>query len=288
MDAVSSTLTSWLQTGIPIGDWVEGLVEYLETTFASGFDTFTDGMLFVIEGLESLLFFFPFWLIVAAFGLLAWRLGGWRSAVFTVLGLLLIVNIGFWDSFIATLTLVLISEIFIVLLGVPLGIWAALSDVVAGVLKPILDFMQTMPAFVYLIPAVSFFGLGLVPGMVATVIFALPPLIRLTNLGIRQVPEDLLEASEAFGSTARQKLLKVQLPLATPTIMAGLNQSIMLNLSMVVIAALIGAQGLGQDVIRGMNTLDIGLGFEAGLALVIMAIILDRITQRVGQGREKK
>jgi glycine betaine/proline transport system permease protein len=272
----------WIENGVPIGKAVENLVEFMEERFAGAFDGFSEITLFLIEGIEGLLASTPFWALLLVFTGIAWRVAGWRLGLFTAIGLALTFNIGMWDSFLATLTLVVVAELLVVLLGLPFGVLAATSEIADRIIRPILDFMQTMPAFVYLIPAVSFFGLGVVPGVVATVIFAIPPLIRLTNLGIRQVAEDLIEASDAFGATRWQKLYKVQLPVATPTIMAGVNQSIMLNLSMVVIAALIGAQGLGGDVIRGMNILDIGLGFEAGLAIVIMAIILDRITQRLG------
>ena len=278
-----SVLREWMGEGIPLGDWVETGVEYLEDTFGDAFDAFSDVTLAVFDLLDAALMAPPPWIVVLIVVAAAWWLSNWKVALFTGLGLLLTVNIGMWPSFVATLVLVLMAEILVVLIGIPLGVLAAMNRGTDRVFKPILDFMQTMPAFVYLIPAVSFFGLGVVPGIVSTVIFAIPPLIRLTNLGIRQVPTDLIEASEAYGATRWQRLLKVQMPVAVPTIMAGVNQSIMLNLSMVVIAALIGAEGLGRDVIRGMNILDIGLGFEAGLAIVIMAIILDRITQTVGE-----
>jgi glycine betaine/proline transport system permease protein len=187
-----------------------------------------------------------------------------------------------------TFTLVLISTLIAVAIGLPLGILAALSTRASRVVMPILDFMQTMPAFVYLIPAIPFFGLGAVSASVATVIFATPPTIRLTALGIRQVPKDLIEAADAFGSTRRQKLFKVQLPMAVPTIMAGVNQTIMLSLSMVVIAAMIGAGGLGGEVWRAIQRLEPGKGFEAGIAIVILAMILDRITQRIGRSPSAK
>lgn len=269
----------WLGEGVPLGEAVAAGVEYLERTFAGSFDAFSEGALRLIEGLGTLLGALPYWLAIPLVGLVLWRLRGVRSALFSLLGLLLVVNLGLWQPFLLTLTLVLASELVIVALGVPLGILMAFSDVAERVLRPVLDFMQTMPSFVYLIPAVTFFGLGLVPGVVATVIFAMPPLVRLTSLGIRQVPREVTEAADAFGGTRVQRLLKVQLPVALPTLRAGVNQSIMLSLSMVVIAGLIGAGGLGQEVIRGMNTLDIGLGFEAGLAIVIMAVVLDRLTQ---------
>ncbi len=271
---------NWLTDNpVPLGDWVAAGVGYLERTYAGSFDSFSGAALALIEGLSGGLGALPYGLIIGALTLALWWLRGVRTAVFSLISLLLVVNLGLWDAFILTLTLVLSSELVIVLLGVPLGILMAFSRTAEHILRPVLDFMQTMPSFVYLIPAVTFFGLGLVPGVVATVIFAMPPLVRLTHLGIQQVPRDIVEASDAFGGTRLQRLTKVELPLALPTLMAGVNQSIMLSLSMVVIAALIGAGGLGQEVMRGMNILDIGLGFEAGLAIVIMAVILDRLTQ---------
>lgn len=269
----------WLHEGVPLGDWVAAGVGYLERTFAPSFDAFNGGALALIEGLGALLGAPPAGLTIFLVAAALWRVSGLRTSLLCALALLLVVNLGLWDAFILTLTLVLAAEVLIVLLGVPLGVLMALNDPAERGLKPLLDFMQTMPSFVYLIPAVTFFGLGLVPGVVATVVFAMPPLVRLTNLGLRQAPKDILEASDAFGGTRLQRLLKVELPVARPTLLAGVNQSIMLSLSMVVIAALIGAGGLGQEVIRGMNTLDIALGFEAGLAIVIMAVVLDRLTQ---------
>jgi len=212
---------------------------------------------------------------------------GWHIYVGSALGLLLVWDLNLWDLSMETLALVIASTVLALLIGIPTGIMAARSDLVNRALKPVLDLMQTMPAFVYLIPAVIFFGLGNVPGMIATVVFAMPPVIRLTALGILQVPRDLIELAEAFGTTERQKLIKVQLPLAMPTIMAGVNQCIMMALSMVVIAAMIGARGLGYKVLEGIQRLDIGTGFEAGLAIVILAIILDRLTQSLTAGRRE-
>lgn len=278
-------LPTWLRQRIPLGEGVNLGVAHLESTFATNFDAFSSGALALIEGLNTLLAASPFWLSVALIALALARLSGLRTALLSALGLLLVVNLGLWEPFLLTLTLVLASEIVIVSLGLPLGILMAFNNPAERVLRPVLDFMQTMPSFVYLIPAVTFFGLGLVPGVVATVIFAMPPLVRLTNLGLRQVPREMVEAADAFGGTRAQRLFKVQLPVALPTLLAGVNQSIMLSLSMVVIAALIGAGGLGQEVVRGMNTLDIGLGFEAGLAIVIMAVVLDRLTQGLQRRR---
>lgn len=274
-----TTAQRWLTEGVPLGDWVAAGVERLEETFSGSFDTFSAAALALIEGLGRGLAFLPFWLLIALVTLLLWRLRGLRTALSSLLGLALVVNLGLWDEFLLTLTLVLSSELVIVVVGIPLGVLMGLNSFAERALRPILDFMQTMPSFIYLIPAVTFFGLGLVPGVLATVVFALPPLVRLTNLGLRSVPKDVLEASDAFGGTRLQRLVKVELPTALPTLLAGVNQSLMLSLSMVVIAALIGVGGLGQEVIRGMNTLDISLGFEAGLAIVIMAVVLDRLTQ---------
>jgi glycine betaine/proline transport system permease protein len=236
-----------------------------------------------IEGLVTALTLIPPWLFAGLVGLAAWRLAGRRVALWSVAALLLLWNLRLWEPTMQTLTLVAIATFVAVCLGIPLGIWAALSERAYRVTMPILDFMQTMPAFVYLIPAIPFFGLGPVSGIFATVIFAMPPAIRLTTLGIRQVPPELVEAADAFGSTPRQKLFKVQLPLAMPTIMAGINQTIMLALSMVVIAAMIGAGGLGAEVWKAIQRLQPGAGFEAGIAVVILAMILDRLTQKIGR-----
>lgn len=200
-------------------------------------------------------------------------------ALFTFVGLLIIDNLGYWSQTMQTLSLVLTSALISVVVGVPVGILCARKNSIQNIVTPILDFMQTMPAFVYLLPAVSFFSLGVVPGVIASIIFAIPPTIRMTNLGIRQVPEELTEAADAFGSTPSQKLVKLQLPIALPSIMAGINQTIMLSLSMVVIASMIGAQGVGSYVYRAVTQGNTGVGFEAGIAIVILAIILDRLTQ---------
>ncbi|MBW7916020.1 MAG: proline/glycine betaine ABC transporter permease [Trueperaceae bacterium] len=263
---------------VPLADWVETAVRWIQVQYAAGFDGFSDLVRVVIDGLlAGLVAVPPLALVAVLAALVAWQ-AGWRLGVFALLGLFLVHNIGLWTPFLETLALVVTAQVLIVIVGVPLGILAAGSDVAERVMRPVLDFMQTMPAFVYLIPAIMFFGIGLVPGVVATFIFSLPPLVRLVNLGIRQVPTDLVEAADAFGTTRLQKLVKVQVPLALPTMMAGLNQSIMLNLSMVVIASMIGAGGLGAEVLRGIQRIKVGQGFEAGLAVVILAIVLDRLT----------
>ncbi len=267
---------------IPLKDWITTGVNYLESKYAAFFDGFSAFVNFLVDNLkDGMLFLHPIVLILIIAGI-TWYMAGWKNSILAFLGLLLAENIGLWEAFVETLALVLTAEILVIAIGLPLGIWAARSDRFNTISRPILDFMQTMPAFVYLIPAVMFFGLGLVPGVVATFVFALPPLIRLTNLGIRQVPKELVEAADAFGATGMQKLLKVQMPVAKPTILAGVNQSIMLGLSMVVIAAMIGAGGLGEDVLKGIQRLQVGEGFEAGLVVVILAIILDRVTAGFG------
>ena len=227
----------------------------------------------------------PSWavmLVVVAVGV--WRLG-WRFGLFALLSLLVIRVTGFWDQTMVTLSLVFSATLISLIVGVPLGILCARSDRFNGLLRPVLDFMQTMPAFVYLIPAAMVFGLGRVPGILATVVFAMPPVVRLTALGIRQVNGEQVEAGQAFGCTSLQLLWKVQLPIALPTIMAGVNQTIMMALSMVIIASMVGAGGLGNDVLSSIQRLDIGLGFESGLSVVLLAIILDRLTESFGTRR---
>ncbi len=266
---------------IPLGIWVDSLVDWITVTFAGLFSLFTnvvDGLLNVIVEILSV---GPPIVLIIVLALLVTYTSRWRLGLFTLISLLLVDNLGYWESTIQTLAIVLVAGFFTILIGIPVGIWCAQSKTVQKIVTPILDFMQTMPAFVYLIPSILFFGIGVVPGIVASFIFAIAPTIRMTNLGIQEVPKELIEASDAFGSTNRQKLFKVQLPLATPTILAGVNQSIMLALSMVVTASLVGAPGLGADVYRAVSQINVGQGFEAGLSIVFIAIILDRITQHI-------
>ncbi|MGG0214611.1 ABC transporter permease, partial [Bacillus mycoides] len=252
---------------IPLGEWVDTLV----TSLYQHFEGFFKGFSFIIGGfvdlLTNLLIFIPAIIFITITCLLVWYTSRKTSLiVFSLIGFLFILNVNYWEQTMQTLALVLTSVIISIIIGIPIGILASQNERFSKFLKPTLDFMQTMPAFVYLIPAITFFGVGVVPGIIASVIFAMPPTIRFTELGIRQVPEDLIEAANAFGSTSSQKLFKVQLPLATGTIMAGVNQSIMLSLSMVVTASLVGAPGLGVDVYRSVTQVNIGMGFEAGLA----------------------
>ncbi|RFB18159.1 proline/glycine betaine ABC transporter permease [Bacillus sp. HNG] len=271
---------------LPIADWIDVFIDWLVSNFEFLFEGIATGLEGFVEGIVGGLGFVPSILLALIIGVVAWKVCNWKIALFTLVGLLLIDNLGYWDNMLQTIALVLTSVGISVIVGIPLGIWASQSKTVGNIVIPILDFMQTMPAFVYLLPAIFFFNIGVVPGVVASVIFAMPPTIRLTILGITQVPKDLIEATEAFGSTTKQRLLKVQIPLAKPTIMAGINQSIMLALSMVVIASMVGAPGLGADVYRAVTQLQTGTGFEAGLAIVIVAIILDRITQNIGKKKQ--
>jgi ABC-type proline/glycine betaine transport system permease subunit len=224
----------------------------------------------------------PFWAIMLVLGVLALGIRGWKFAVGTVVGLVVILGVDQWENAMDTLALVLVASVLAIVISVPLGILAAKSTLASNIIRPVLDFMQTMPAFVYLIPALILFRVGVVPGIVATIIFAMAPGVRLTELGIRSVDQEVVEAGQAFGASPWRILRQIQLPLATPTIMAGVNQVIMLSLSMVVISGMVGAGGLGAQVVASLNRIDIALGFEAGLAVVILAIFLDRITASLG------
>ncbi|MEE4609028.1 MAG: proline/glycine betaine ABC transporter permease [Desulfobacteraceae bacterium] len=271
---------------IPLGYWIESFINFFSDNFSFITKAFSEITERGLDWSVDVMMFFPPWVLILIFTALAFLLSRKRGVtVFTFIGLLLIWNMGLWSATVSTLALVLVSTLFAIAIGIPLGILAALSNVAYRVIMPILDFMQTMPAFVYLIPAIPFFGLGPVAAIFSTVIFSMPPAIRLTCLGIKQVPKELVEAADAFGSTKGQKLVKLQFPLATPTIMAGVNQTTMLALSMVVIAAMIGAKGLGGEVWKAIQRLQPDRGFEAGIGIVIVAIILDRILQQFGVKR---
>lgn len=273
---------------IPLGEGVANAVEWLQNNdhgIFAAIGSVIDNMTGQIEGGLMAL---PFWLLAGAFVAVGFWRRGWKFALFCAAALGLIASTGFWDQTVVTLALIISSTIISLLMGIPLGIWTARNNHVEAIVRPILDFMQTMPAFVYLIPAAMFFGLGRVPGVIATVIFAMPPVVRLTSLGIRQVNKEQVEAGIAFGCTQTQLLLKVQIPGAMPSLLAGVNQTIMMALSMVIIASMVGAGGLGNDVLSSISRLDIGLGFESGLGVVLLAIILDRITESFGVKRVKK
>ncbi len=264
---------------IPIGEWVEAGVVWIQDNLEPLLDGIAGVIGFLTDAFEDALLFLPAWLLGLALIILsAWRVS-WKFGLFALIALTTIIGMGLWEQTVQTLALVLAASTVALAIGLPVGIAMARNDLIEGTIRPVLDFMQTMPPFVYLIPAAIFFGLGKVPGAIATVVFAMPPAVRLTNLGIRQVNTEQIEAGLAFGCTRRQLLTKVQLPLAMPSIMAGINQTIMLALSMVVIASMIGAGGLGNTVLTGIQRLNVGLGFEGGLGVVILAILLDRITQ---------
>jgi len=270
----------------PLGEWINVAVDWLTRTLAPFFDVITEIIRTPLVGIERFLWWLPWWVVLIVFTAIAWRFANWKVALFATLGLVFIGVMGVWDDTMTTLAIVVISVLVSLIIGIPLGILAAKSDRIYGLIRPILDFMQTMPSFVYLLPAVFFFGLGKVPAVVATFIYAVPPCIRLTNLGIRQVPGETVEAGKAFGTTAWQLLLKIQLPLAIPSIMAGINQTIMMALAMVVICSMIGTAGLGLEVLKGIQRLDLGRAFIAGISIVIMAMMLDRITQSLGTARD--
>ncbi|MFD2616708.1 ABC transporter permease [Terrilactibacillus laevilacticus] len=270
---------------IPLGHWIDLFIQFITNNFEGFFGQIASGLAGFVELLVTAFeFITPIGFIILFTAIAFWR-RGWGVALFTLLGLALIYDLGYWHNAMQTFSLVVTSVVLSIVIGLPLGIIAGINNTFKSIITPILDLLQTMPSFVYLIPAIFLFGTGMAPGVVATIIFAIPPTIRLTNLGIRQVPEDLVEASESFGSTTMQKLFKVQLPLSMPTIMAGINQSIMLALSMVVVASLVGAPGLGADVNFAVTSLRTDIGFEAGIAIVIIAIMLDRISQNT---RSKK
>lgn len=266
---------------MPLASWVSDFTRWISNTFAFLFDPiknqFGDGL----ENFADMLAAVPPVIVIAIVAILAFFLSGKRFglAAFSVVGLLLVWNQGLWEQLMLSFSLVLVASLLSVIIGVPIGILMSKSKTAESIITPVLDFMQTMPAFVYLIPAVAFFSIGMVPGIFASLIFATPPTVRFTNLGIRQVSDELVEAAEAFGSTGAQKLFKVELPMAKATIMAGINQTVMLALSMVVIASMIGAPGLGREVLSALQRADVGTGFVAGLGIVILAIIIDRFTQ---------
>jgi glycine betaine/proline transport system permease protein len=270
---------------LPIQSGINDGLAWVVTHFRPFFQSVRAPIDTTLTWVENLLTTLPALAMIALLGLLAWQFAGRLIAVGTVLSLLVVAMLGIWTEAMVTLSLVLTSLVFCVVIGLPLGIYLASSDRAQHVTRPFLDAMQTTPAFVYLVPVVMLFGIGNVPGVIVTIVFALPPLVRLTNLGIRQVRPDLVEAGRAYGASPMQMLLKVQLPLAMPSVMAGINQSLMLSLSMVVIASMIAVGGLGQMVLRGIGRLDMGLATVGGLGIVLLAITLDRLTQAMGQPR---
>nr|WP_062076627.1 proline/glycine betaine ABC transporter permease [Demequina globuliformis] len=268
---------------IPVGDWIAGFFDWLEATFSWFFEILGDLFTSMVDALVWVFSTPPVWVVILVVALGALLARGWKFAIGAAIGLLFIVSVNQWDNAVDSLALVLVSAFLAVALAVPLGIWAARNDTVSKIVKPVMDFLQTLPAFVYLIPAIALFSVGVAPGVIATLVFAIAPGVRLTELGIRGVDKEVVEAGEAFGATPRRILRQIQLPLALPSIMAGINQIIMLSLSMVVIAGFVGAGGLGGDVVRAISALDAELGWEAGLSVVALAILLDRFTAAFGK-----
>ncbi|KHL15772.1 glycine betaine/proline transport system permease protein [Mumia flava] len=273
---------------INVGDWFTDLFDWITDNFSGFFSTVSDMIEGSVDGIITVLDTPGPVLMAVVFALLAWLAHGWKLALGSLLGLLFIISVDQWTNAMETLALVAVATVIALVIGIPLGIWASRSPRVSAVVKPVMDLLQTMPAFVWLIPVVTLFSIGEAAGVVATVIFCVAPAVRLTELGIRQVDSEVVEAGQAFGSSSGQILRGIQIPLAMPTIMAGVNQVIMLALSMAVIAGLVGAGGLGGEVTSSIATLDLGLGFEAGLSVVALAIYLDRVTASIGQNRGQR
>ncbi len=270
---------------IPLGDLVNTIVDWMIVNLAPVFTGVRQVIGFVLNWTEDMLTAIPWPILIVVIALFVWKTTGWKAALLAAVGMYLIGGMELWDRAMGTLALMITSVALSVMVGLPLGILCAYSDRVYSVVRPLLDIMQTMPAFVYLVPALMFFGIGKVPAVFATIVFASPPAVRLTNLGIRQVPWEVTEATQSFGATMWQQLFKVHLPLARESIMTGVNQTIMLSLSMSVLAAMIAAGGLGQEVLRGLSQVDLGRAFEAGLAIVVIAMIMDRMSQSLDRKR---
>jgi glycine betaine/proline transport system permease protein len=283
-------MIDWITDGarIPLGTWVKELINFLKEYLGWLFDAISMVLTGVYDVAVWVFTAPPAWALIIVLAGVAYLAKGWKLAVGTVLGLLLIITVNQWQNAMLTLALTIVAVLIATLIAIPLGIWAARSQAVSNVVRPILDFLQTMPAFVYLLPAIFLFSVGVVPGIVATILFAIAPGVRLTELGIRGVDREVVEAGNAFGATPGRILRQIQLPLAMPSIMAGVNQVIMLSLSMSVIASMVGAPGLGKPIVQALSSVNIPLGFEAGAAVVVIAMILDRVTGGFGQSRRAR
>lgn len=269
---------------LPLAQWVDKAMDWILINYAGFFSTIGSAILFMLLRLEQFFLWIPWWVLVLAVVFMAWRImGKWWYGILMGSFLMIIGSFGYWDLAMMTIALTCASVIICLIIGIPVGVIMAENDLVESVLKPILDAMQTMPSFVYLVPALMFFGLGKVPAVFATVIYAMPPVIRLTNVGIRQVPREVIEAAKAFGANSRQLLFEAKMPLAVPSIMVGINQTTMMALAMVVIASMIGARGLGLEVLLSINRIEIGRGLEAGISIVLIAIIIDRLTNAIAR-----
>lgn len=276
------------QLNVPLGKWVNQFVDWLVINYGAAFEAFADSLLTVLVALEQILRGAPWWMVLIAIAAITWHASkNWKLVAGLVVAMFAIGTLGLWDKAMQTLALMIVATSLSVLIGIPVGIAMAMSNRLRAIMLPILDTMQTMPSFVYLIPALMLFGLGKVPAILATVIYAAPPVMRLTDLGIRLVDPEVLEASRSFGASRKQILFGVQLPLALPNIMAGINQTTMMSISMVVIASMIGARGLGEQVLMGIQRLDVGAGMEAGIAIVLLAVVFDRIGQAYGKRSQR-
>jgi len=273
---------------IPIGQWVRSFIDFLKDYLGGLFDVIATVFTGIYDVAAWVFTTPPFWAVIIVLAAVAWLVKGWKLAVGTVIGLVLIIAVDQWENAMLTLALTVVAVLIATVIAIPLGIWASRSQAVSNVVRPILDFLQTMPAFVYLLPAIFLFSVGVVPGIVATILFAVAPGVRLTELGIRGVDAEVVEAGRAFGATPGRILRQIQLPLALPSIMAGVNQIIMLSLSMSVIASMVGAPGLGRPIVQALSSVNVPLGFEAGLAVVVIAMILDRITGALGMARTSR
>ncbi|RLP75373.1 ABC transporter permease subunit [Mycetocola tolaasinivorans] len=279
----------FLDTGrIPLGKWVESVETFVTTNLSGLFDVIRAVFKGLYDAVDTVFAGPPFWVMILILVLAGLWVRGWKFALGTLAGLLLVVGVSQWENAMHTLALVIVASLIALIIALPLGILTARSDTASAIVRPVLDFLQTMPAFVYLIPALVLFRVGVVPGIVATIMFALAPGVRFTELGIRGVDREVVEAGHAFGASPGRILRQIQLPLAMPTIMAGVNQVIMLSLSMVVIAGMVGAEGLGTDVVSGLTQLNTGLGVEAGISVVILAVYLDRMTAALAKPRQRR
>jgi glycine betaine/proline transport system permease protein len=274
---------------LPLAHWVDVVMSWILANWAAFFDAIGTGILFGLLRIERLLLWLPWFVIVLFVGIVAWRvMRKWWLGLLMAAFLVLIGSLGYWDLSMMTLAIIIAAVVISLVIGIPTGILMAQSNRAESIIKPVLDAMQTMPSFVYLIPALMLFGLGKVPAVFATIIYAVPPVIRLTDVGIRHVSPNVIEAAKAFGSSAKQILFEVQLPLAMPSIMVGINQTTMMALAMVVIASMIGARGLGMEVLLAINRIEVGRGFAAGLCIVLLAIVIDRITHALAAKQEQQ
>jgi len=271
---------------LPLAEWIDTAMKWMLANWGGFFDILGNILLFFLLYLERFFLWLPWPLLIGGVGFLTWRLmGSWWKSLIMVMLLFVIGCFGYWQMTMMTLALVAGAVCISLAVGIPVGILMARSERLEAIIKPILDAMQTLPSFVYLIPVLMFFGLGKVPALFATIVYSMPPVIRLTNVGIREVSLEVVEAAQAFGSTQWQILLKIQLPLARPTIVVGVNQTTMMALAMVVVASMIGAKGLGMEVLLAINRIEVGRGFEAGLSIVFLAIVVDRITHAMAMRR---